>query len=159
MADEIGFYHLTRTPLEQALPRLLEKAYERGQWAVVRVTSEERLTQLDRALWTYARESFLPHGVRRDGFVDEQPIYLTRTIENPNGAALLVLVDGAPLDDHASFKRLIEMFDGRDKDAVADARSRWRWAEEEGLDRVYWQQDEDGRWREGTASRRQTPRL
>ena len=34
---EVGFYHLTRSPLEEALPRLLEKAYATGQRALVRV--------------------------------------------------------------------------------------------------------------------------
>ena len=36
MAD-VAFYHLTRKPLETALPELLEKVVERGMKAVVRV--------------------------------------------------------------------------------------------------------------------------
>ena len=34
---EVGFYHLTRSTLEEALPRLLEKAYAGGSRVVVRV--------------------------------------------------------------------------------------------------------------------------
>ena len=63
---EIGFYHLTRSTLEEALPRLLDKAYAAGQRALVRVGSPERVELLDRALWTFARESFLPHGTWRE---------------------------------------------------------------------------------------------
>ena len=33
---EINFYHLTRSSLEQALPRLLEKTLQAGERAVVR---------------------------------------------------------------------------------------------------------------------------
>ena len=32
---EIGFYHLTRTPLERALPQLLEKIHGSGARAIV----------------------------------------------------------------------------------------------------------------------------
>ena len=32
---EIGFYHLTQSPLERALPRLLEKAHASGARVVV----------------------------------------------------------------------------------------------------------------------------
>ncbi len=91
---EVGFYHLTRSTLDEALPRLLEKAYAAGNRVLVRVGDPERLELLNRALWTYGKESFLPHGTRSDGFAEEQPIYLTTQVENPNGATILVLVDG-----------------------------------------------------------------
>ena len=65
---EVGFYHLTRSTLDEALPRLLEKAYAAGNRVLVRVGDPERLELLNRALWTYGKESFLPHGTRSDGF-------------------------------------------------------------------------------------------
>ena len=55
---EIGFYHLTGTPLERALPKLLEKTLEAGQRAVVRTGSEERAQALNGALWTYEDRSW-----------------------------------------------------------------------------------------------------
>ena len=82
---EVGFYHLTRSTLDEALPRLLEKAYAAGHRVLVRVGDPERLELLNRALWTYGKESFLPHGARSDGFAEDQPIYLTTQVENPNG--------------------------------------------------------------------------
>ena len=74
---EIGFYHLTRSSLEEALPRLLEKAYASGSRVVVRGGDAERIELLNRSLWTYGKDSFLPHGARSDGFAEDQPIYLT----------------------------------------------------------------------------------
>ena len=59
---EILFYHLQRQPLEKVLPSLLEKSLERGWQAAIQAVSEERLQALDDGLWTYADESFLPHG-------------------------------------------------------------------------------------------------
>ena len=50
---EVGFYHLTATALDRALPRLLGKAHEAGMRAVVLAASEERIAVLDAALWTF----------------------------------------------------------------------------------------------------------
>jgi DNA polymerase IIIc chi subunit len=92
---EIGFYHLTRTPLERALPSLLEKVLAAGMRAVVMAGSQERVDALNQLLWTYEERSFLPHGSKRDGRPERQPIWLTTEDENPNGADCLVMTDGA----------------------------------------------------------------
>src|SRR5207244_8646954 len=91
---EIGFYHLLATPLERALPRLLERARAQGYRIVVRAASAERVEHLNALLWTYDDASFLPHGSARDGSPESQPIWLSDRAENPNDAAMLVLVDG-----------------------------------------------------------------
>jgi DNA polymerase-3 subunit chi len=119
---DIGFYHLTRSPLDEALPRLLEKAYAGGHRVVVRGGDPERIELLNRALWTYGKDSFLPHGVRSDGFAEDQPIYLTAQVENPNGATILIRVDEADAPDLDAFDRCLDLFDGHDEEAVARAR-------------------------------------
>ncbi|MCS5608435.1 MAG: DNA polymerase III subunit chi, partial [Alphaproteobacteria bacterium] len=91
---EVGFYHLLHMPLERALPKLLEKALERGHRAIVLTGSKERAEDLNAALWTYEERSWLPHGSAGDGSPETQPIYLTAEEENPNGADILVAVDG-----------------------------------------------------------------
>ena len=143
---EVGFYHLTRSTLDDALPRLLEKAYASGVRVLVRGRDAERIDLLDRALWTYRKESFLPHGTRADGFSDQQPIYLTATVENPNRATVLVRIEEAEAPDLASFARCLDLFDGHDPDAVARARQRWRDAQAAGHACTYWQQGERGGW-------------
>ena len=144
--SEVGFYHLTRTPLEEALPRLLEKVLAAGKRAVVRVAEPERLELLNRTLWTYSNDSFLPHGTKGDGFAEEQPVYLTTGEEVPNGAGVLVLLDGTEAEDMGAFERCLALFDGRDADAVARARERWRAAVAGGHRVTYWQQNERGGW-------------
>tara|TARA_Y100000588_G_C13538448_1_gene620905 strand:- start:16 stop:468 length:453 start_codon:yes stop_codon:yes gene_type:complete len=143
---EIGFYHLEHSPLERALPKLLEKVVERGYRALVLAPSEERVEALNALLWTYQQRSFLAHGSARDGYGAEQPIYLTTQLENPNGASVLVLIDGAEYDDSATFARCLLLFDGKDEMAVADARQRWHTSRDAGHDVVYWQQTPEGRW-------------
>jgi len=143
---QVGFYHLTRSRPEEALPRLLEKVLAAGHRAVVRVADGEQLELLNRALWTYRRDSFLPHGTRADGFADRQPVYLTTGLENPNGARVLVVVGGASSEGMEDYDRCLELFDGDDPEQVATARRRWRAAREAGHELVYWQQNARGGW-------------
>ena len=148
---EYGFYHLTRTALEPALGRLLERVLASDQRAVVVASSPERVEALNRALWTFGRESFLPHGSRDDGFAEHQPVFLTDRADYPNGATVLVLVDGAELDPPAQFTRCLYLFDGNDEAALAQARALWRRLRERGAPLTYWQQTERG-WQKAMAS-------
>jgi DNA polymerase III subunit chi len=141
---EIGFYHLITTPLERALPRLLVRAVAQGHRIVVRAASEARVEHLNALLWSYDEASFLPHGSARDGHAMAQPIYLTDGTDNPNGATMLVLVDGIAVCDLATFTRCADLFDGGDPAAVEAARSRWRRAREAGHTLIYWQQTPSG---------------
>jgi DNA polymerase-3 subunit chi len=143
---EIGFYHLTRTPLDRALPKILEKALEAGKRAVVIAGSDERVAVLNAALWTYDQDSFLPHGTAREGEAARQPVWLTAEDENPNGAQIVVLTDGATVAEMAAFERCLDMFDGNDPAAVAAARERWRAAKAAGHALTYWQQTDRGGW-------------
>jgi len=143
---EVLFYHLERQPLERVLPALLELTLARGWRAVVQSGSAERLEALDLALWTYNDESFLPHGVQRDGDAGRQPIYLTTGDETPNGAGVRFLVDGAAMAAFEGFSRIVCIFDGRDPEATASARAQWKAARDAGCAVTYWRQSDTGRW-------------
>ena len=141
---KFGFYHLQRSALEPALGRLLEKVLASGQRAVVQASSAERVEALNRALWTVGRDSFLPHGSRQDGHAEEQPVFLTHKADYPNGAKVLVLVDGAAIEPAPQFERCVYMFDGKDERAVEQARGVWRKWRDGGAKLTYWQQTERG---------------
>jgi DNA polymerase III subunit chi len=147
---EIYFYHLERQSLDAALPKLLELSLKRGWRAAVQAASEERVEAINTLLWAYRDESFLPHGTARDGRPSSQPIYLTAGDDNPNEAQVRFLVDGAILADASPYVRVAYIFDGRDQDAVARAREAWQDAKARGDAVSYFQQDEDGRWRQKT---------
>ncbi len=144
--SEVLFYHLERQPLEKVLPGLLERTLERGWRAVVQSGSEERLEALDVTLWTYKEESFLAHGTARDGFPDQQPVFLTCGGDNPNGAGVRFMVDGAETEVFTGYQRIVYLFDGHDPDAVTRARSQWKAAKAAGCACTYWQQSDNGRW-------------
>ncbi len=144
---EIGFYHLTRTSLEQALPRLLARVMAQDGRAVVLCPNPERLRVLDAALW--AADAWLPHNGAPDEDPDLQPIWLTAADEPaPNGARFLFLTDGASGARLDAYDRVLDLFDGRDPEAVAAARTRWTTARVTGHALTYWRQTERG-WEKG----------
>jgi DNA polymerase-3 subunit chi len=152
---EVRFYHLQRARLEEVLPVILERCHQRGERVLVLAGSSERVEALAALLWTYRPDSFLPHGTARDGEAARQPIYLATPegeaeLSNggPNGAAVLILSDGARHPRVGDFKLVCELFDGHDEAAVAAARTQWRACKEAGHAVVYFQQSDSGKWQE-----------
>jgi DNA polymerase-3 subunit chi len=144
---EVLFYQLEQRPLEKVLPELLVKSLERGWRVVVEAGSDERLEALNGLLWTYEEASFLPHGTADDGHSADQPVFLTVGPDNPNGATVRFLVDGATTRAFAAYERVVFLFDAADPDAMAGAREAWKAAKADGADATYWRQDESGRWK------------
>ncbi len=149
---EVAFYHLTRTPLETVLPKLLEKTLAVGKRAVVLAGSAQRVEHLNSVLWMYDPSAWLPHGSAEDGSaVDgsavDQPIWLSERDENPNGATFLFLTDGAQCAAVGAYERCFELFDGTCEETLLAARARWKAYTEQGLALSYWQQTETGGWR------------
>ena len=114
---------------------------------VVEAGSDERIEALNGVLWTYDDASFLPHGTAADGNAADQPIYLTAGPDNPNGAVVRFLVDGATTRAFSDYQRIVFLFDAGDPDAMASAREAWKAAKADAADATYWRQDEGGRWR------------
>ena len=147
---DIGFYHLTRSGLEQALPQLLAKTMQAGKRALIVLGSDQRLTAIDDLLWTFDKPSWLPHGRSKADHPEDHPILLTTDDANTNQATFLFLADGGASDHVADYERCFEIFDGHDDEVVAAARARWKTYKEADHTLTYWQQTERG-W-ENTAS-------
>jgi DNA polymerase-3 subunit chi len=121
--------------------RLLRKAYRLG--ARVRVTaSDEGLSELDRALWTFEDREFVPH-VRVAGCADTMlartPIWLGGSA-SPTGRVaaprLLVNIGAQAPADFDALDRLIEIVAGHPDDVEA-GRKRWRAYRTAGLEVVH----------------------
>lgn len=145
-ACEVWFYHLERTGLDQALPELLEKTLQRGWKAIVRSASGDRLEHLDGWLWSYRDESFLPHGLDSEPNAERQPVLLTTSDANPNGANALFLIDGAEPGNLGGYARALILFDGRDEGQLKLARQQWTALKGQGTPLSYWKQSPEGRW-------------
>ncbi|MEZ5913817.1 MAG: DNA polymerase III subunit chi [Paracoccaceae bacterium] len=140
------FYHLTRSPAEEALRMLLAKAMGAGWRVAVRASAAERLAWLDEKLWLGPEEGFLPHGLAGGPHDAMQPVLLTLG-EAVNGAQCLMAVDGAAVaaGEAGALERTCILFDGNDDAAVATAREQWKALTGAGLSAQYWS-EESGRW-------------
>ena len=148
--SRVDFYHLQKQTLENVLPKLLEKAYETGKRIKVKVGNEERVEFINTFLWTFNDQSFIPTGSRKDGFGEMQPIWLSAGDDNPNNAVMLFLVDGAKTDLESlnQFERVFNIFDGNSETAVNEARTFWKELKNSGAEIYYWQQEDNGRWKQ-----------
>ncbi len=142
----VDFYHLAASPLERVLPRICERIVEGGERLLI-VAEAERLGALDALLWSYTRDSFLPHGRSDQAGADAQPILLSANPESANGAGNIALADGEWRDEALAFNRVFYFFDQGHLDM---ARASWRALNgRDGVECRYWKQDEAGKWVQG----------
>jgi DNA polymerase-3 subunit chi len=140
---QVDFYHLTAQPLERVLPRIAERVVETGGRLLIVAESEDQRAALDKLLWTYNPESFLPHAEAR-GDDALQPILIAATTEPANSAGNIALADGIWREEALGFDRAFHFFDA---DRISEARAAWKGlADRDGIERRYWKQNEDGRW-------------
>ena len=137
-------------PVSAVVPKLLHAARRQDMRAVVRSSDAERINALNTSLWE-GGISFLPHGADDDEHPEEQPVFLTTTTSVPNGAELLILLDGADHSDADTFKRVCLLYDAGDPQAAQTAEAFTRSRGAGGA--VQWSlQTTEGRWEPRTVA-------
>lgn len=113
------------------LARLVESLAADGRRLVVWVADEGRRQIFDDWLWTFDKQSFVPHVVWQPamGEVDD-PVVLVGEPDNPNSASVLVVGDDLPAADWA--REFAEVHDLIPPGEPGAERRRWwkRWSEE-----------------------------
>lgn len=141
---QVDFYHLTRSPLDRVLPRIAERIVGDGGRLLVVVRDAAQAAAIDKLLWTYAPDSFLPHGISGAGQDDAQPVLISTGVEPVNAARHVALVAGEWRDEALAFDRAFHFFD---EAVIGQARTAWKaLADREGVERRYWKQLETGGW-------------
>lgn len=144
---QVDFYHLAATPIERVLPRIAERLLADGARLLIVADDEALLARLDRQLWDYAPDSFLPHGREGGGDDTRQPVLLSTSILAANGARNVALADGVWREAALGFERAFFLFD---TSRIDGARASWRTlGGKPDVERKFWKQDDAGKWREG----------
>lgn len=145
---QVDFYHLTRQPLDRVLPQIAEKVLAAGNRLLIVVADDDERARLDRHLWTWAPDAFLPHAQVGAGDGKTQPVLLSADIDAANGARQIALADGIWRPDALDFERVFHFFD---EQRIADARAAWKLVKDrEGVEPRYWKQNEAGRWEQAS---------
>jgi DNA polymerase-3 subunit chi len=141
---QVDFYHLTAMPLERALPQIAAKVVAGGDRLLIVDADDRRRAALDRLLWTYSADSFLPHAQIGGADDARQPVLIAGEVNAANGAKHIALVDGTWREEALDFTRAFHFFD---EEAIREARTAWKGLAERGdVQRRYWKQNEAGRW-------------
>lgn len=149
------FYHLTKNTTEEALPALLNKAYQSKKNITI-LTESEKLEFYDKMLWTFNPNSWLPHSTDNNDNLENQPIILTAKsdfiINTPNNSEILFIIDDIPLPEKLIKQqediRILLIFNGNDDVSTEKARDNYKKLKENNLELHYWQQNEKGKWEE-----------
>ncbi|AVP87488.1 hypothetical protein phytr_5430 [Candidatus Phycorickettsia trachydisci] len=77
MSQSINLYKLNTEGLYKYLCQLLSKCYSQGYKTLVKTKDYNQAQEVDNKLWTFAQQSFIPHGLISDEFKESQPILIT----------------------------------------------------------------------------------
>ncbi|MFM9829279.1 MAG: DNA polymerase III subunit chi [Sphingomonas sp.] len=139
---QVDFYHLTIRPLDRVLPRIAERVLANGDRLLIVAQNADQRTALDRLLWVYAADSFLPHAQAGVGDDAAQPVLIAADPLATNAARNVVLADGLWRDEALGFDRAFHFFD---EDLIVDARAAWKdLASRAAVERRYWKQTGSG---------------
>ena len=126
----IDFYQLNpgRSRYDQVVCQLCQKAYENKQLTLLLTQSQQQSEHLDKRLWTYSDETFLPHDREEtDGLVT--PI-LIHDNPDPGGERQLLINLSASVPAYfAQFERVIELVTEENK---TQAREHYSYYKERG---------------------------
>ncbi len=147
MLEQVGFYHLEKTGVFDTLPTLIDKIYSLGLRCCVYHENQEFLEKLDKVLWTYTPLAFIPHGLEGEEHALETPVWLSSQLTFSNNPDVFIALSSYDSECLSSdIKRVVDMFEGKDEQALGDARKRWKSFQQANVKCIYWTQTLQGKW-------------
>jgi DNA polymerase III subunit chi len=116
-ATRIDFYVLESTLASDRLRfvcRLCEKAYQAGHRIFLLTNSASQSIELDKLLWTFKNDAFLPHNVLGDSQQAAAPIIIGTELPATGMEDLLINLDTDAPAEAGRFKRIAEVIDASD---------------------------------------------
>ena len=90
---ELRCYKTTQELLAKSFCQLAEKCYYSAINTCVIANNDDLVKGLDRVLWTYSKKHFIPHATDKDELHDQQPVYITSLVQNPNNSKIIIFVN------------------------------------------------------------------
>ncbi len=118
--------------------RLVEKSFQAGDWLYIQTRSDETLHVLNKYLWSYKQDSFLPHQIWQADVqhTEKTPILLgTHSPHDLNSNALLTLT-GEKVSNPLKYNRILHVVTSK-TDRLQSARIAFKQYQEKGLHPQY----------------------
>ncbi|MBD1399171.1 DNA polymerase III subunit chi [Pelovirga terrestris] len=131
----IFFVRLARQEKALHIARLTEMHFSRGQRVVVVVADDVMATALDRYLWAWKKDSFLPHKVMSTvGEFCDDAVVISTVEFNPNRATVLICATPCSPDFLKNFQQIYDFAETYDPHLAEAARERFRLFRQQGFD-------------------------
>ena len=106
----IDFYQLNadNQRADRVACQLCQKAYENAQTTLLLTENAEQTAQIDKLLWVFSDDSFVPHDTEHDdGF--RTPVLILDTAPEDCERQLLINLSNRIPDNYAQYERIIEL--------------------------------------------------
>jgi len=140
----VNFYELTTSPVHRVISQLVLKAYEQEVRGVVFTATEEEQEELNKTIWIFKQDAFIPHGTGKDGKPENQFFYLSTMEENPNNATIAFIADGRIAT--LPYEKIADVFDGTQPESSQQVDIRKRKYESMGFQVSHYRETPKGGW-------------
>lgn len=90
---KINFYQTQSEDIAKTFCKISEKCYYSNSNTLVITENEDYSNSIDKALWTYSKEHFIPHATASDPLPDSQSILITTKPKNLNNSEIIIFVN------------------------------------------------------------------
>ncbi len=131
----VFFVRLERQEKALHIGRLTERHFDRSQRILIVVVNDDMAASLDRYLWTWKKDSFLPHAVQHsiNEPCDEAIVISTRE-HNSNNADVLICATPCSSSFFQDFQVIYDFAETYDVQLADAARERFRSYRQHGFD-------------------------
>ncbi|PLX84737.1 MAG: DNA polymerase III subunit chi [Desulfuromonas sp.] len=132
---KVHFIKLRRQEKARHLCDLADEFYGRGRRVLITVQDQNQGVTLDRFMWTWKKDSFIPHAYD-NGAVEclDEAVVIGNCERNPNGAKVLIMGKPCGLEFLRQFEDVIDFAEIFDDQLAAAARDRFASYREAGLE-------------------------
>lgn len=116
---------------ERLACRIAEKAYKQGLQVHIHTHNQEAAQKLDKLLWSFSQNSFVPHSLVDQSPSDDEPVHIGFGQEPHEKATVLINLDPELPLFFSRFDRVAEILN-QNPDSLEDGRKRFKFYKDRG---------------------------
>ena len=124
----VEFVNLAKTglPMIPAAARLAAWHYGQGRRVVLLSADPLQAQELDRELWTFEPNSFVPHAQAGSPDEADEPVLIAARADNRNQAAALIMLDALEPEEVSGYIHLVYFVPAEPGPKLDEARERYK---------------------------------